>query len=300
MKRYFFTTALLSSLIYLNDGFASPVFTPKVIYNEDTRQEIALESPTDIMQFVQKRTLAIVHSADFHTQPSGDIIFLPRHYGRAFKLCEDERFYNQPSLAKCTASVIGKDLILTAGHCVSESGCQFTRFLSDFVLGENGENPIRTTTENIYRCKKIIYENDNPASDMAIVQLDREFPHSPLNLAEAPLTLQDEILAVGHPSGLPMKSSGLGPIRKFSGNLITAELETFGGNSGSPVFKKNSSVIEGILVAGETDFVLSENKKCYKTNVCTSTSCSGEDITSAQFIRSVLNRKLFVQDHDHL
>lgn len=283
MKSY-----LLAPILFYASLATGQILKPKVIYNNDTRQEIAIESPADIMQAIQKRTLAVINNANLFTQPSGDILFLPRHYGRAFKLCADERFYDQPSLARCTASVIGKDLILTAGHCISENNCRYTKFIADFVLEENGENPIRTTNEKIFSCKSIIYENDNPELDVAIVQIDREFPYSPLSLAEQPLTTLDEILAIGFPSGLPMKSSGIGPIRKVSFNMINAELETYGGNSGSPIFKKNSSIIEGILVAGEDDFVLSEKEKCYRSNVCTSSTCSGEDIISSQAIRSIL------------
>lgn len=279
---------LLAPILIYASLASGNTLKPKVIYNTDTRQEIAAESPVEVMQLIQKRTLAVIHTANLFTQPSGDILFLPRHYGRAFKLCSDERFYDQPSLPRCTASVIGKDLILTAGHCISEDNCRYTRFIADFVLEENGENPIRTTTEKIFSCKKIIYENNNPELDVAIVQIDREFPHSPLVLAELPLTPLDEILAVGFPSGLPMKSSGLGPIRKVSFNMINAELETYGGNSGSPIFKKDSALVEGILVAGENDFVLSEKEKCYRSNVCNSSTCSGEDIISAQAIRSIL------------
>lgn len=283
MKSY-----LLALILFYSSLAYSQSLKPKVIYNTDTRQEIAAESPADIMHTIQKRTLAVINNANLFTQPSGDILFLPRHYGRAFKLCADERFYDQPSLPRCTASVIGKDLILTAGHCISENNCRYTKFIADFVLEENGENPIRTTTEKVFSCKSIVYENDNPELDVAIVLIDREFPHSPLVLAEQPLTTLDEILAVGFPSGLPMKSSGLGPIRTVSHNMINAELETYGGNSGSPIFKKNSSLVEGILVAGEDDFVLSEKEKCYRSNVCNSSSCSGEDIISAQAIRSIL------------
>lgn len=275
-------TLLFSILAY------GQILKPRVIYNTDTRQEILSESPAEIMHFIQKRTLAVVHSANLFTQPTGQILIMPKHYGRAFKLCENERFYNQPSLARCTASIIGKNLILTAGHCISEDNCRFTRFIADFVLEADGSNPIRTSADKIFSCKNIIYENDSPELDMAIVQIDRDFSESPLMLAEQQLTTLDEILAVGFPSGLPMKSSGLGPIRKVSSNKINAELETYGGNSGSPIFKKNSSLVEGILVAGEDDFVLSEKENCYRSNVCTSSTCIGEDIISAQAIRSIL------------
>lgn len=262
-------------------------FIPQVIYNSDSRKEISEESPQETMMYIQKRTLAMVSNAKLFPQQSGDILFLPRHYGRAFKLCKDERFYEQPSLPNCTASVIGKDLVLTAGHCISENTCHAMRFISDYVM-DGPTNPIRTYPEKIFNCKKVLYDNDTFGSDIAIVQIDREFPLSALSLTEQSLTLQDEILAVGFPSGLPMKSSGPGPIRSITDNIIIAELETYGGNSGSPVFNKNSNKIAGLLVGGEDDFILADNKKCFKSKVCDSQTCQGEEIIPAKTIQYIL------------
>ena len=285
-------TTYLNIFVLLFSGLCyGTTLDSKVIYNSDTRVEINQESPPELMQYIKQRTLAITHNANLFYQPEGKVIIMPRHYGRAFKLCADERFFEQPSLANCSASVIGKDLVLTAGHCISENNCRYMKFISDFVMLDDGKNPVHTKTENIYACKNIIYENDDPKHDIAIIQIDREYSHSPLKLAEQPLTLNDKILAVGFPSGLPMKSSGLGPIRSVSNTMINAELETYGGNSGSPVFKENSDLIEGVLVAGETDFVEDTVNKCYRSNVCESGTCSGEDIISAQFIRSILATK---------
>lgn len=282
-------TMFLNIIVLLTAGlcYGKP-FDSKVIYNSDTRVEIDQESPPELMQFIKQRTLAITHNANLFYQPEGQVIIMPRHYGRAFKLCPDERFFDQPSLANCSAAVIGKDLLLTAGHCISENNCRYMRFISDFVMLDGGKNPVHTKLENIYACKKIIFENDDPKADIAIIQIDRKFAHTPLKLSEKTLSLNDEILAVGFPSGLPMKSSGLGPIRSVSGTMINAELETYGGNSGSPVFKKNSDAIEGVLVAGETDFEEDTVNKCYRSKICNSQSCSGEDIISAQFIRTII------------
>lgn len=282
-------TTFLNIFVLVFSGLCySKTLDSKVIYNTDTRVEINAESPAELMQFIKQRTLAITHNANLFYQPEGKVIIMPRHYGRAFKLCADERFFEQPSLANCSASVIGKDLVLTAGHCISENNCRYMKFISDFTMLDDGKNPVHTKLENIYACKKVVYENDDPKADIAIIQIDREFVHSPLKLAEQALTTQDEILAVGFPSGLPMKSSGLGPVRTVSPTMIVAELETYGGNSGSPIFKKNSDLIEGVLVAGETDFEEDKTNKCYRSKVCLDKDCSGEEIISAELIKTIL------------
>jgi hypothetical protein len=56
-----------------------------------------------------------------------------------------------------------------------------------------------------------------------------------------------------------------------------ANTDTYGGNSGSPIFNSTTHVVEGILVRGETDFVWNGN--CRVSNVCTANGCRGEDCT---------------------
>jgi hypothetical protein len=56
-----------------------------------------------------------------------------------------------------------------------------------------------------------------------------------------------------------------------------ANLDTYGGNSGSPVFNATNHQVEGILVRGENDFVT--NGSCYVSLVCPTTGCRGEDVT---------------------
>ena len=60
-------------------------------------------------------------------------------------------------------------------------------------------------------------------------------------------------------------------------SFFVANLDTYGGNSGSPVFNQDDDVVEGILVRGETDFVF--NGTCVVSNVCPTTGCRGEDVT---------------------
>jgi hypothetical protein len=59
--------------------------------------------------------------------------------------------------------------------------------------------------------------------------------------------------------------------------FFVANLDTYGGNSGSPVFNSVTHEVEGILVRGEADFVQQGN--CRVSLVCPSTGCRGEDVT---------------------
>jgi len=61
---------------------------------------------------------------------------------------------------------------------------------------------------------------------------------------------------------------------------IVCNLDTYGGNSGSPVINDDDPhEIEGILVRGDTDF--NQVGNCQRSNVCPNTGCRGEDVTRA-------------------
>ena len=61
-----------------------------------------------------------------------------------------------------------------------------------------------------------------------------------------------------------------------SGHFV-ANLDAYGGNSGSPVFNSDTHEVEGVLVRGDTDFVLQGG--CRVSLVCPTTGCRGEDCT---------------------
>jgi hypothetical protein len=58
-----------------------------------------------------------------------------------------------------------------------------------------------------------------------------------------------------------------------------ANLDTYGGNSGSPVFNHRTGEVEGILVRGENDYVYDPGQGCQVSNRCASDVCRGEDVT---------------------
>jgi hypothetical protein len=61
--------------------------------------------------------------------------------------------------------------------------------------------------------------------------------------------------------------------------FFEANLDTFGGNSGSVVFAEDTGIAEGILVRGEPDWVWDAGNQCYLINQCPDTGCPGwEDV----------------------
>jgi Peptidase S46 len=86
------------------------------------------------------------------------------------------------------------------------------------------------------------------------------------------------LYVIGHPCGLPQKYAPRARVRDNTPDtFFVANLDTYGGNSGSPVFNSSSNAVEGILVRGENDFV--SRGSCYVSMVCPTTGCRGEDVT---------------------
>lgn len=79
--------------------------------------------------------------------------------------------------------------------------------------------------------------------------------------------------------GLPLKIAGFATVRDFSKvGYFVADLDTFGGNSGSPVFSVKTKKIEGILVRGDEDFI-DGPAGCTTMATYEQTGGRGEDVT---------------------
>jgi len=97
------------------------------------------------------------------------------------------------------------------------------------------------------------------------------------------------LFVIGHPCGLPQKYAPGAKVRDNTpAPYFVANLDTYGGNSGSPVFAAPSATVEGILVRGENDFVT--NGHCYVSLVCPTTGCRGEDVTRSTLWAAKLHK----------
>jgi hypothetical protein len=87
-----------------------------------------------------------------------------------------------------------------------------------------------------------------------------------------------------------MKWAGGASVRSVSSSrgFFAANLDTFGGNSGSPVFDAVEHTVKGVLVRGDTDYVTRD--VCRVAFVCpTDTGCQGEECTLIREIRPFLS-----------
>jgi V8-like Glu-specific endopeptidase len=259
--------------------------TPQVIYGGDSRHEVFEETDPRVRQAADA-TVALILEKDLLAPVNGTHQIRVESYRDFYRLCPEERFVTQGIAAFCSGALIGPDLVMTAGHCVSETGsdgdpCKSTAFVFDFNIRKRGDKPERVPVSSVYHCKEIVSKSFDhaDAADYALVRLDRPVTdRKPLTLREGgSVAAGDELFVIGHPSGLPAKIASGAKVREVNTNVFTANLDTFSGNSGSPVFNAKTFEIEGILVAGETDYV--PQGSCNVSKACSDDSCRGEDVT---------------------
>jgi V8-like Glu-specific endopeptidase len=88
--------------------------------------------------------------------------------------------------------------------------------------------------------------------------------------------------------GVPAKI-GDGFVRDADEDYVETNLDTYAGNSGSPVFSLKNGLIVGILVAGEDDFV--KNGSCNISKKCRPNECKGENVVRITSILAAYYKK---------
>jgi len=252
----------------------------KVIYGDDGR--------IDLWQTTDARLLALADSTVALFEGSAVTLdgavarLATQNYGERMNLCKEEPFFEQPMGAFCSGSLVAPDVIMTAGHCVtSAEACAGVKFVFGFAIKEKGAAPTSVPAGDVYGCKELIgREQVGDGADWALVRLDRKVAgRAPLklNLGGA-IAEKTPVLVIGHPAGLPVKIAGGANVRDASKpGFFVANLDTYGGNSGSAVFNAETGLVEGILVRGERDYVY--NGSCRVSNRCPNDGCRGEDVT---------------------
>lgn len=263
----------------------------KVIYGSDDRLDVYQVSDARLLKLADS-TVGLFQGYDVAVE--GDKAKLTTEaYGEGYGLCKEEPFYEQVTGAFCSGSLVAPDVIMTAGHCVkSEDSCKGIKFVFGFAVKTKGVNPTEVPASEVYGCAQLIgREQVGNGADWALVRLDRKVAgHEPLKYNTAQTIKNgDQLVVIGHPAGLPTKIAGGAAVRDASPNgYFVANLDTYGGNSGSAVFNARTGVVEGILVRGENDYVYKNG--CRVSNVCPADGCRGEDVTKLSSITAPFGR----------
>lgn len=286
-----------------SEPFPIPVGTPlDVIYGADDRVDIY--AVVDGQQLnVSQATCLLVDVSELTNNGNGTYTLStsPWTTSGGVTVCSDEPFRGQLTAGFCTGFLIGDNLLATAGHCISSSDCNATAFVFGFLqIGPSTPPTTVISADNVYFCNGIVNRQLGGEFDHSIVQLDRDVVNrSPLPIRRTGVVANsDPLFVVGHGITLPMKAAAGAEVKNANGSTawFQSNLDTYGGNSGSPVFGINSGVVEGILVRGAPDFVTVGG--CRRSNVVPNTGNTGggllfeevsKTITFASFVPELIS-----------
>jgi hypothetical protein len=251
----------------------------KVIYGKDSRRDwFQLNTPEkDDADCV----VALLNDSGLKDNGDGTSTIQTENFGTSQNLCAKEPFRSQPVGAFCSGFLVAPDVIATAGHCVNEQEVATVRFVFGFRMNDDTTAQVKISNDEIYTGVKVIGREQAPSGpDWALVKLDRPVEnHKIVSLRKSgKIGDRQPVHVIGHPCGLPLKyADGASVSDNNAAAFFIANLDTYGGNSGSPVFNSETHEVEGILVRGENDFVTAGD--CQVSLVCPDTGCRGEDCT---------------------
>jgi V8-like Glu-specific endopeptidase len=279
MKIY--QSLLLLASLFITSHLIAASNGAKVIYGEDNRVDV-FESQNSAYVELSRSTAGMINSSNIRT--AGEETVISGSTLRSRGICAAERFSNQISAANCSGFLVSENVLVTAGHCIrTERDCNTYKWVFDYKVDSADQADVTVASESVYSCKRIITRSlDNYSKDdYAVIELDRKVSdRRPLSFRKfGQVSRGAPLVVIGHPTGLPTKIADGAKVRSLANKYFVANLDTYGGNSGSAVFNARTHEVEGILVRGENDYVYDVSRGCQASNKCTDGGCRGEDVT---------------------
>lgn len=278
----------------------------KAVYNYDSRttpcdpniSSELIDKTKSVAMLIDSKQLGFVGEKD------GKRVFiikstrLDNHIESVYgtRACSHLRYRSERNSGFCTGFLIDENNssreLVTAAHCLEKRSNTslkviFTETPSGVKVRSSAlRSEIFVTEDQIFSVK----DRTNFEEDFSILELDREVRNvRPLSVSKnRRMYKSDSLQMIGHPVGLMMKISR-GEVVKDSrrSTHILAHLDSFGGNSGSPVISSESGEVVGVLVSGQSDFgYSSRSTSCIEDRVYSSSDNSGELVLK---IRRYLN-----------
>lgn len=245
----------------------------------------------DTTKKISAQTVCLVQKENLRRLEDGSYELITQPLQSAQLLCGSERFVNQPVAGFCSGFVVSSDLIVTAGHCLE--GTLLSRFVIvfDFYMTDGKTARTRYKASEIYEPieKLALGDNELTGLDFAVLRVDRALPSERIaTIRKTPVNKDEPVTVIGYPCGMPVKiATGAKVIDASASEYFLADVDTYVGNSGSPVYDASYAVV-GVLVRGEEDFQLNQRSQCFLSTICLTPEanrCKGERISrTKQFI----------------
>ncbi len=286
-------TRMMLALAALALSFEAQALS-KVVYGTDDRLDV-YETTNNLHLELATSTAAMI--ADRSIEVNGTDAMISGSSLQSRGICATAKFAKQATAANCSGFLVGEDLLVTAGHCIrSEYDCKSWKWVFDFAVTDAAQSGAEVTVpaDSVYGCSEIISRDLSRTNnnDFALIRLDRKVTdRAPLRVrTEGRIADRAPLVVIGHPTGLPTKIAAGANVRRNNNDIyFVANLDTFGGNSGSAVFDAETGVVEGILVRGENDYVYDSAQGCRVPQQCTNDSCRGEDVTRITNIKALMD-----------
>lgn len=285
-------------------AFLSAVPTAVAVISDDDGRIETFQAATPMVQKMADSTVALFYKKDFRTIFGSVHLKKLETLGEARGACKTERFIDQPTNAFCSGALVGPDLVLTAGHCLTgelTGDVPFCKKHIKFVFGYQMNSDQKTVksipASEVYDCENIVkisgdIQSEDHYYDFAIVKLTRKVPnHQPLQLDRSGLLadLNTKLTMIGYPNGIPQKIDLGGTVKSSvtSQPFFVANLDSMGGNSGSPIFDEQSGLIIGVLGgkvitkrnSGDMDYMATGDLSCNVENKVSSSKTLGDLVT---------------------
>jgi V8-like Glu-specific endopeptidase len=184
-------------------------------------------------------------------------------------LCPGDRFKDNKILGGCSAFLVGKDILVTAGHCNPDyvaRRCDGEGWLFNHNANVTGDRyPIKN--RDVYRCTEVLDVKHSDGVDYAVVRLDRPVagatPFVP-NLGND-VYEKDPLAVMGYPLGLPFTYTPGGNVLSFDRTHMQTDLDGYTKNSGSVVVNLRTGRAEGILTNGTAGLSINPLDGCQET-----------------------------------
>jgi len=273
--RSMFTLALAMLASGAGLAFADGDRSPRIIRPPDDRADYYATTAT--LQDIGDSVCAQILTESLDDNGDGTFTINAGTLAGDFSpLCGGERFADQPTAASCTATLVGPDVLITAGHCLDDNGVRTDLntiyFVFDYAVKQAGVYPATFTADQVYRATEILglANVTDTSNDWAVLRLDRAVTgRTPVAVRSSGSIAQGQsIVAIGFGAGLPMKFSGNATVQGIIPFGFEADFDIIEGNSGGPIINADTGEIEAVLSADQGIPDYAQYGACFRATIC--------------------------------
>jgi len=237
-------------LLFMNNAAAA-------LFESDDRADIATIENTQIQE-LGRSVPALILKKDLKKNKDGSFQSLGKDLVEDLLFCEDQKFaLTQKAVAACTAFYLGDNRVATAGHCFAKDRASDYYLVFDYKADSRGVMTKTIAAKNVYALKKklikkVFKENSGPMQDFAIAETKRPILNRSAVVlsSEGRVKIGTPLFTLGYPLGQPLKYQPGSVVTRVDPyrNSFEHQLDTFAGNSGSPIFNAHTNEVVGIHV----------------------------------------------------